>query len=648
MHQLRIAAFMLPALCVCTLARAANVEIIPPGAKIKKDRPRLLLRSKATPHAISLGQLKALKRDAEFQEALNILKRRKNAESQAMVWLLTGDEAAAEKAIQRLKNYKTVASNRIPPQDAFDVYFGLRELSLAYDWLYNHPKFTKELKAQVRDMAFIIADKWGVKEGDDHVFHNYTWMNNCGLALWAMACYGDDPRAEKLMKLVRFRFHDRMFPAMEHLNGQMGDAMGYWYIHSPATCIWTLMAVQSAFEIDTMKPIREKQDSWLDRQLESMIQGTLPNMRFIPWGDMQQGPDGGVTHEIAGVADAMTWALKSPQGAHFSKWLAGKQGIKRFYAETAILYFLYTRQLTTKPAEPPLAMLAGRKESAQTMMRSSWKDNATVVGFRSTDYYMCHCHYDIGSFVIYRNGLLAVDAGRYGNVYGHQAQTKSHNTLLLGGKPQRGVRGQWYKDMAHFNKGRVDTRGGRRLETGDMPFYKHAGEWTAAAGQFAQAYAAGTVKSCVRQLLFVRPGTIVIVDTLVPADGKNVPEVTWMLNVPKEDVKADKDTVTVSRNGSWMRCRDLLSAAKPVIEDSHLTQLGGNRKKLTATSRINYTYKAKPGGQVIVHLLEVGDGTPGVPQAVKPKVSEGIVEIPLNGKTYVFSRKAPFAVSVKK
>ena len=35
----------------------------------------------------------------------------------------------------------------------------------------------------------------------------------------------------------------------------------------------------------------------------------------------------------------------------------------RAFAETAILYFLYTRHLNTKPAEPPLAMLAGGKHS---------------------------------------------------------------------------------------------------------------------------------------------------------------------------------------------------------------------------------------------------------------------------------------------
>jgi len=124
-------------------------------------------------------------------------------------------------------------------------------------------------------------------------------------------------------------------------------------------------------------------------------------------------------------------------------------------------------------------MLVGGPNSGQAMMRSSWKDDATVVGFRCTDYYQGHFHYDVGSFVIYRNGLLAVDAGHY-TVYTKAARdpvaaTTAHNTLLLGGKGQRQVEGQWYKDLAEFTEALKDRRDDRRLKRGDVPFYKHAG-----------------------------------------------------------------------------------------------------------------------------------------------------------------------------
>jgi hypothetical protein len=622
-----------------------RVEIIPPGEEIKRDRPRMLLRPKGSPHAIGLDQIKALKRDEDFQAGVKTLRASERAHAQALVWLLTGDEAAAKKALGRLSGYYVV------PEDAFDVWFGLRELSLAYDWLYDHTQFTDRLKAKVRDRAFVLVEKWGLPKGYDHLFHNYTWMNNCGLAMWALASYGDDPRGKPLMKIVRHRMNGRLFPAMEHLNGMAGDAMGYWFIYCPASCISTLMAVQSAYDTDTMALIREKQNDWLTAQLEGSIHGTLPNMRFMPWGDMQAGPDGGVTHEWAGPADAATWALGNPHGAWFGRWLARKRGMRRFHREDAVFYFLYTRHIETEPKEPPLAMLAGGTHSAQAMMRSSWKDDATVIGFRCTDYYQGHFHHDAGSFIVYRNGLLAVDAGRY-TLYTQKLRapiiaTRAHNSLLLGGRGQRVVKGQWYKSLAEFNKAREHKRDDRRLEFGDVPFYRHVGDWTAVAGQFAQAYRPGTVKSCVRQLLYVRPDTLVVVDHLVPGAGKELPEVTWLLNVPRQKLETGNGVVVAANETSWLRCRSLSSDARPTVEKSPPTQLTRDHRKQTEIARVQFVYPAQPGERTLLHFIEVGDGKPGAAARLTPKITADAVELAIDGKTFVFSKRAPYAVAAR-
>ena len=62
-------------------------------------------------------------------------------------------------------------------------------------------------------------------------------------------------------------------------------------------------------------------------------------MRFVPWGDIVAGPNGGATHEMADKIDALTWALRSASGAFLSRRLAEKRGLERFYGETAISYF---------------------------------------------------------------------------------------------------------------------------------------------------------------------------------------------------------------------------------------------------------------------------------------------------------------------
>ena len=128
-------------------------------------------------------------------------------------------------------------------------------------------------------------------------------------------------------------------------------------------------------------------------------------------------------------------------GAYFSDWLSKKRGLRRFHAETAVFYFLYTRQLKTVPASPTLSFMAGNQHSGHFIARSGWGDGETIVTLRATDHFGDHHHYDQGSFIIYRNGLLAVDPPVYRKVGGPQQPTRVHNTLLLDGQGQRPVRG---------------------------------------------------------------------------------------------------------------------------------------------------------------------------------------------------------------
>ena len=614
-------------------ALAAGVEIIPKAESIKKDRPRLFLRPKATPYAISLEQLKAIPRDADFEKMLKQLQQQESAAAQALVFLLTGDKAAADKAIRRARGLGKQTSS------PFEIHNGLHEMALAYDWLYDYPGFTPELKAEVRkNAAPLVAG--GLAVGDDHVFCNYIWNSNSGLAFWALAAAGDDPDADKLLVEVRKRFNERMFPAMEYLNGLPGDAMGYWYLYCFSPGVWTLLAAQSASEADLVGKVRKEQGDWLARQFDTLMISTLPNMRYLPWGDIQDGPDGGVTHEMAGTIDAAAWAMGSPAGAHFSAWLAEKRGLSRFYGESAIGYLLYTRNLKVKPAAPSfLAMHVGGAHSGQVVMRSGWDEGATVVGFRCTDFYGQHLHLDQGSFIIYRNGLLAVDAGQYKRVGGSQSNTEAHNTLLLGGKGQRRLKWQETKSIEEH----VRFLREKKLETGDMPFFKDTPEWSAAAGQFAQAYDADVAKSCVRQLLFVRPATIVVVDQLAAPDGKILPEVQWLLNVP-EGATAKDGVVTVSNGKSWLRCRALLpGGAGPEVQESYPTWLSGD-KKATNISRMVFTYKGQ-AKLALVHLLEVGDGAaPGAAAEAKAEAAANGVILTVAGRKFQFSAAAPCAV----
>jgi len=604
---------------------AAGADLIPPGEKIKTDRPRVLLRPTATPQAISLAQLRAGPRDEDFKRMLAQLRSRKSAAAQAMVWLVDGDRAAAEKAMAVMRAYEYPGRG-----DTFHIYFKLMEFALAYDWLYNYQGFTPQIKAEVRARVLPLAQQ-GLRMTNDHVFHNYIWMSAGGTALWALATAGEDQRADELFRQIAERFNDGLFPAMRYLDGLPSEPMGYWALYDLSPGVLALLGAQSAFEMDLVGAVEEDHGDWLRRHFENLIHSTLPNMRYIPWGDLQSGPNGGVTYEMAGVIDAMTWALKSSRGAYFSRWLARRRGTRRFYGDTAVFYMLYTRHLSTEPAVPPLSFLAGGRQSGHFIARSGWDDGATVVAFRCTDHFGDHNHYDQGAFTIYRNGLLAVDPPVYRKIRGPQQKTQNHNTLLLAGSPQRPVRGQWFTSVEKFEE---NLTAGRMLETGDVLFHKEAGTWAAVAGQFAQAYSPEDVRSCVRQLLFVRPGRVVVVDQLTAPRSKELSDVQWLLQLPQTPIREGADLQ--STNGkSWLRCRQILPGGSvPVTAATDVN-----------THRASFGYRGK-GRLVLVHLLEVRDGEePGEVAEVQAVEAEEAIAVTLAGKVFLFAKREPFGVS---
>lgn len=598
-------------------------ELIPPAGQLKPDHPRLLLRPQATPWAISLEQLRAPDTNAAASRLLAQLRAQKSAAAQALVWQLTGDSAAAERALATLRAY------RYPGEvDTFHVYFTLTQSALAYDWLHGYGGFTPEIKADIRTRLRPLALR-ALDFADDHMFHNYIWMSAGGAALWALATAGDDAEANQLFERVRHRFNTGLFPAWKYLDGLPSEPMGYWalYVFTPGAL--TILATQSAFETDAIGAIRADGD-WLARHFENVIHSTLPDLRYVPWGDLQSGPNGGVTYEMAGIMDALTWALRSPQGAHFSRWLASRRGLARFHGDTPWYYFLYTRRLETAPAAPPLSFVAGGPPSAHLLARSGWDDGATIVAFRATDHFGDHHHYDQGSFIVYRNGLLAVDPPVYRTVRGPQQPTDVHNTLLLDGEPQRPVRGQWFKTIADFER---NLTAGRRLETGDLLFSTDAGPWTAAAAQLAQAYSPERVRSWVRQVLFVRPAHLVVVDQLTPATEGSLHEVSWLLQLPRPPAVTN-GAAWASNGKSWIRCRALL----PGNAVPEIAATGVN------THRLSLRYPV-PSALRLVHVLDVGDGpAPAAAAEASASILASGIEVRLAGRTYRFAHEPPHGV----
>lgn len=615
---------LLITLFICPALSLGADNVFPPLESLATVRPRLLVRGDDSTGGVSLSRLRSDTLHAEFQSMLAKLRQQESPACRALLWLMRGDSAMADSAVAALKRYRYSK-----PGDTFDIYFTLFEYGLAYDWVRDYGKFTSGDRAAVRAQFYILANTDGLGMWGDHIFHNYVWMSACGTAIWALATAGEDTDSDQLYNRVRTWLNDGLYPGMRYMDGLPGESLGYWSQYDFTGAVWTVLAARSASGQDITGRIATEYGDWLRRQFMNEIHSVQPDMRFLPWGDVVGGPNGSVTHEMAGVLDAAAWALNSGEGVRFSNWLAGKRGTGRFYGMTSMYYMLYTKHLSAAAVEPSLSFTAGGGEQGgHFIARSGWDDGATVLGFGVKDHYGDHNHYDQGGFIIYRNGYLAADPTLYSTVNGPQQPSDVHSTLILKGASassvkQREPHGQRHGSLEDF---KANLKSGQLLDTGDFLFSAEGGNWAAAAGQYAQAYPAGLVKSVVRQVLFIRPGTLLVVDQLKALSAGSLTSVDWLVQFAQSPVKAGAG-LSSSNGKSWLKCR-------PVYPDTAVPTV--QQVASVSTWRASYRYTGRDT-LVLVHVLEVGDSASVPDTLTRLSLSLEADSIRVETADYIFS-----------
>jgi hypothetical protein len=163
-------------------------------------------------------------------------------------------------------------------------------------------------------------------------------------------------------------------------------------------------------------------------------------------------------------------------------------------------------------------------------MRSSWEEDATLVGFRcgpgpghanqvkaeresNRGYGPGHQHPNINHFVIYANGTwLAIDPG-----YTHLKESRNHNIILVNGKGQAGAGDKWLDYMAFQN----------REPAPKITLAETTEDYDYVIGNAGNIYKdeAG-LEYFERQLMFIKPNVIIIADRL---KGKAGSTFEWLL-----------------------------------------------------------------------------------------------------------------------
>ena len=224
------------------------------------------------------------------------------------------------------------------------------------------------------------------------------------------------------------------------------------------------------------------------------------------------------------------------------------------------------------------------KTRGYVSMRSDWGQDATFVHF--------HCgrfegdarnHMDNNAFLIYRKAYLACDSGtrglnnpeqtQYSDGRHHEryfAQTIAHNSLTVGDEDIQGISrsvcgGQvsrvpddWLREYGlPVNEENRYTR-----QAGTITAYETAPGYCYVAGDATRSYAPRRVRHFSRQLLYVRPGALVIFDrvTAVRADDPK----RWYLHTMEQPLCVDGDLQSdrsLHPEGHFLASGDTLRAA---------------------------------------------------------------------------------------
>ena len=493
--------------------------------------PRLYINPAGSGRIPGVEQLRQRVRDPAYASAWERVLKSESTADRALAFLLTGDTTGL--GLVRKSLAETV--NRYEP---------LVERSLAFDWAYQalNDRERKLFAGKLMESARATAKRYLIPT----VYHNMCRGRNMGQGMAVLAAWDDDPEAKKLFPTVENELREFLkilgdgVPA-DDMAGRAGYGGGWpegydYDRHGSLYALQLLLAWRSAGLGDYLSG----SNYWRDK-VYWLIYGTSPDGSFLlPYEDNDWPV---ILRQDREMMTFLAAELRSGHGRWWLDTFADTQRCRPYWD----LIFSDPAVQASPPDDLPTSRLIPGVGLA--LMRSSWSGQATFLHFHCGPWYTYHQHAAQGSFTVFRRKPLVVEPGVYdGNVDGHNVnwriRTISHNCITVLDTSERflGPRevpepandgGQiinnWTLKPATLEQWRAQ-RGMR--DTGQITAFLNDPSHDLVVGEAARAYNPEKVRRWCRQLLFIKPGWVVLCD-LVEATKAGFPK-TLRLHSPEE------------------------------------------------------------------------------------------------------------------
>jgi len=664
-NRTRAAALLGAAVLVSSCARAAEPTAPPssppaPGepaefARIPKSHPRLLVGKEAGPRRLSINEFRKL----APKELLKRPVKRKDPSVHALRYILAGKDEEAAAAVALLKVRGSMHYQKI------DLW--LPQYALAYDWIHDWKGLAAEDRATIEENILAGGRAClGLTTGPGRqVFHNsYAQMlgtlGMAGLALF------DRPEGRKLLATAVKQYETEWMAAWDYKGGAVHE--GASYAPEFAKPMYQFLAAYTSATGRDMFSENEKAGKGLSEFLHWMDWIERPDGTYSREGDIVTGWRATTVAERAylyDLGDAFLFKLAAHVDHPSSKFLPARARIVHrhglyAYREDNLAWAAAFRAIQKAdpmgrygPHAPPVlppARLFGRGAMGFVVMRSGRGEKDAHLTFHCGDHFGNHQHFDQGHFAIFAGGAeLAIDNGYYSKYGGphfkrYWKSSWAHNTVCV---RRENAKDGWTGEQRHlemkecFSVADYKQNRLKKFETGDLLGFKSGMDWAWASGDASKAYPVDVLKKFVRQIVYLKDASALIVyDEVTPARKADRP--VFLVQCVKEPI-IDETHVRTLHAGQVLDVQPILPAADAVkLEAVHGPDVHG--KKIWEGARKSTVEKLgawrvevsrKDGGPtrflVVLSWGEMPAGLPGPLPKVELLEKDGRVGVRLAG-----------------
>ncbi len=488
-------------------------------------------------------------------------------------------------------------------------------VALAYDLTYN--LMTPDERTQIRRAILekIVEGAHRTYVYDNNVTSNTSnWIAHVmGGSLMCMAAiYGDGPETENMEPYftgAMMKFYSFITHVTDSKDGAWGEGLGY-NDYSFSNLSYSVPSIKNVFNIDVTAPLAGTYNEYI-------WGGLIKDKKWFGFGD---------SNDTIGAATNWAFLLsmrKEPRLSWYYNYL--KKG------ETFDDVLFDTRDT---PQDSPFNENPDKvfHRIGTTVFKSGWGKDDFVFVMR-TGAFFNHQHLDQGSFQLADRGITFIEDqpihnSDYYNDPLYQSrfiQPVAHSTILINGNDQS----QRVGDPLNFAPGFNDHAFIRQFLDGKNAAFS--------SGDIGRLYW-NKIKSLTRNVLYIKPGTVLMLDVVVP--GEKDAGVTLLYQTARlKDIQAGQHISTITKDGVTLNIMHLApgSVEAKAVETPHYLNTLLKDKPLLKEGMLTITARTNHSPLVMANLLTTT--TAGTAPDVTSESRNGFITGTASGEKFAFTTK---------